>query len=128
MRGYLEHAVRRGVNDKVAGAEMLLSVVVYHRRAGVRLVAKHAAPGLFFEFTYDLIGEAVREGRHRGGRDYTRYLPVTDGGILAARKLGKARNCAARVSGQHAAGYLFCLAVDVEKSEVCQARGIEART
>ena len=125
--GDLEHAVGRGVDDEVAGLELLLAIVLDDLGARVGLVAKHAAPGLALELLDDLGWKAVGVGGEALGRDDARHLPVAHGGVLAGRLLAQAGEGALRVRDGGEVDVIGALerAVDVEQAEARQVGDVE---
>ena len=79
----LEHAVRRSIDDQIARFHVLFSVVPDHLRAGIGLIAKHAAAGSLTELGEHFLRESVGIGGHRPlGHDAGEF-PMARGGILA---------------------------------------------
>ena len=60
VRGDLEDGVRRGIDDEVAGLQVLFAVILDDLGAGIGLVAEDAAARLFAERTEHILGETVR--------------------------------------------------------------------
>ena len=85
--GDLEYAVGAGVDDQLAGAQMLFPVIPDHIGAGIGQVAEHAPAGALFKLPDHLVGEAIGIGGQRLGADQTGDLPMADGGILALAAL-----------------------------------------
>ena len=83
VRGDLQHRVRRGVDDQVAGREVLRAEVVDHRGAAVGPVAQDAAAGAVDQLVEDLVREAVRVRAQRARRDDAHQLPVAGDRVLA---------------------------------------------
>ena len=107
VRGHLENAVGRGVDDGRAGAHVLGAQFLDDLGAGSGLVAERAAADAALEFVHDLGRKAVRD---RAGTASSRWmpdhLPMAGGRVLAGRGQGAApvsarrRDCAAAMSGQ----------------------------
>ena len=85
VRGDLEDAVGGGVDDRRAGAHVLVAEFLDDLGAGGGLVAERAAAGAAFEFAHDVGREAVRVERKRLGEMDADHLPVAGGGVLAGR-------------------------------------------
>ena len=90
----LQNAVGTCVNDQIACLNMLLSVIPYHIRARVRLIAEYASARRLAEFVEDLLREAVRICRKRLRRYHARHLPVAYCRILASGLLVHAAEAA----------------------------------
>ena len=112
VRGDLQNAVRRGVNNQLAGPDVFPAVVGDDLRAGIGLVAEDAAPPCGREFLQKLLRKTVREGGHWLLRNDAAHLPVSDDGILAAGALGHA---GIRARGRFNSAFN---AVDVEQPEL----------
>ena len=85
MSGYLEHAVRRSVDDEVSRADTFLAVVGDYLCSAVRFVAEYSPAGRFAEFLDDLLGEPVRKGRKWLFGIQLRRPPMASGcSVLAA--------------------------------------------
>ena len=78
----LEDAVGRGVDNELAGLELLATVVLNDLRAGIGLVAEHPTARLARELVQHLLGEAVGVRWEALGRDDARHLPVPHRGVL----------------------------------------------
>ena len=65
VSGYLEHAVRRSIHDKIAGAKMFLTVISDHLGSAVWLVAEHSPAGRSLELLNHLVRETIRKRRER---------------------------------------------------------------
>ena len=61
MSRYLKDAVSGSIDNEIPCAHMLLAVIGDHLCAGVRFVAKHAAPGYPAEFVQNLLRKSIRE-------------------------------------------------------------------
>lgn len=85
----LEHAVRRRIDDELAGLEMFLAQLIQNRRAGRRLVADGAASDCLFVFLDEILREAVRERRERMLQLNARDFPVSGRRILAGGNLAE---------------------------------------
>ena len=83
MGRHLEHRVGGGIDDPLAGIQLLLAVIPNHIGAGIGLVAQPAPAGGLGKGIQHLLGEALRVGGQGLGRDHTGNLPVADGGVLA---------------------------------------------
>ena len=83
MGRHLEHRVGGGIDDPLAGIQLLLAVIPDHIGAGIGLVAQPAPAGGLLKGIQHLLGEALRVGGQGLGRDHTGNFPVADGGILA---------------------------------------------
>ena len=90
VRGELEHRVRRGVEDQLAGRKVVLAEVLDHLGAAVGAVAAEAQAGGLLE-PLDHIGwEALRIGRERVLGHHAHQLPVAGGGFLSRPERMKA--------------------------------------
>jgi hypothetical protein len=90
VRGHLKDAVRRGVDDPLAGALVLLAQVVQNRGARRGPVSQDAAPGPPGELRDHRIGEPVGVGRERRVEDQPQISqwPV----VLSFRRSGARRS------------------------------------
>ena len=79
---HLEHRVGGGIDDPLAGALLLLTVVPDHVGAGIGSIAKHPPAGGRFKFIQNLFRKPLRVGRQGRGRNQARDFPVADGGVL----------------------------------------------
>ena len=86
VRGDLEDAVGRGVDDRRAGAHVLLAQFLDDLGAGGGLVAERAAADAALEFVHDLGREAVRIERKRLVQMDADHFPVAGGRVLAGRR------------------------------------------
>ena len=120
MRGNLENAVRRRVDDQTARFLLLTAIVVDDLRAGIRFVAKDFLAERLFEFRDDLRREAVRIRRHRTLGDDARDFPMARRRVLAARELAQAGKAAERMLYRLAAAD----AIDVEHAELREIRRV----
>ena len=80
----LENRVRGGVNDKLACFKMLLAEILDDLCSRIRLVAKNTATRELFKPFNNVRGESVGIGGKRALGNYSRDLPVSRGGVLAA--------------------------------------------
>ena len=87
VRGDLEHAVRRGVDDGFAGADMLVPQALDDLRAACYAVAERPAADGLLEPAHQVCRKAVRIGAERLVQVMPRHLPVAAGGILGMRAL-----------------------------------------
>ena len=90
MGGDLEHRVGRGVDDRLAGLQVLGAQLLDDLGARGGLVAEHAAADGLGEGVDHLGREAVGVGREGLVEDDPHHLPVAGGGVLAGRPLGHA--------------------------------------
>ena len=88
VRGDLEDAVGRRVDDRPARLHVLGSELVDDRRPRRDHVAERRPADSLFELGDQLRGEAVREDGKGPLEDEPHQLPVTGDGILARRHLG----------------------------------------
>ena len=119
VRRDLEDTVCRGVDDELAGLELLATIVLDHLRAGVRLVAKDPTARLALELVQHLPREAVGICGEALGRDDAGHLPVPHRGVLASGGLAKAGKRAGGRGNRlevHVVGGLE-RALDVEEAE-----------
>ena len=121
MGGYLKDAVRRGIDDEVAGLHMLPAVVENDLRARIGFVAEHSASGKARKLVDSILREAVRKSRHRLFGHNSGYLPMTCSCILSGRTLGGSAECAARRRDRTLGRY----PVDIEKSEGLHIRHVK---
>ena len=82
----LENAVSRGVDDRLAGAQVLLAQLLKDHGAGGRVIPQGAAADLFLKFIHDLGRKPVRISRRRFRQVNAHHLPMTLDGILAGRE------------------------------------------
>ena len=87
VRRDLEDAVGGGVDDQLAGAQVLLPQLVEDRRAGGGLVAQRAAADRLLEGIQKRAREPVRERRERAPELHAGDLPVPGGRVLSGRNL-----------------------------------------
>ena len=121
LNGELKHAVSRGVDDDRILLFCLFAVIVDNRSARIGLVAKKLSSRYFSYLIEYLRIKAVRKCGERRGRDMSRYLPMSNGGILAERTLGHSCDCAE---------WRVCLAekfksVDISDTERAERGNIE---
>ena len=88
MRGDLEDAVGRRVDDRRAGAHVLLAQFLDDLGAGGGLVAERPAADAAFELAHHLGREAVRVQRERLGEVNADHFPMAGGGVFAGRSQG----------------------------------------
>ena len=88
VRGDLEDAVGRGVDDGRAGAHVLDAEFLDDLGAGGGLVAQRTAADAAFEFAHHVRREAVRIERERLGEMNADHFPMAGGGVLAGRRQG----------------------------------------
>ena len=100
--GELEHRVGRGVEDHLAGALVMLAVVLEHHRAAVGGVDAEAQPRRLLQRGDDRGGEAVGIGRQRPVENDPHQLPVAGGRLLARPLGGEAAVQHRRRGGRHA--------------------------
>ena len=84
---HLEHAVRGGVDDGLAGLHVLVAQALDDLGAAGYLVAQGAPADLSFELVHEGLGEAVGEGLEGGLLDEACHLPVAAGGVLGVGHL-----------------------------------------
>ena len=121
VRGDLEHRVGRGVDDQVAGREVLLAVVLDRVGAAVGLVEQDAAAGRVDQLVEDLVGEAVGVGPQRHRRDDAHQLPVAGDRVLARAERVQAAVEDGRLGGRDALERQ-----DRAEPEAAQHRQVEA--
>ena len=88
VRGYLEDAVGRRVDDGRARPHVRSPQFLDDLGARSGLVAERAAPGAPLEFTHDIGRKAPRKERERLGEVDTRHFPMPRGSVLARRAQG----------------------------------------
>ena len=120
MRGNLEHAVCRGIDDKAAGLLLFPPVVLDDLCSGIRLVAENFPAEGFFQPGNEIGREAIGIRRHRAFRDNARDFPMPCRGILAARKLTQAGKGADRRIDRRSATDT----VDIKQSDLPHVRRI----
>lgn len=96
VRGDLEDTVGGGVDDELAGLNVLVSEALDDLGAACDAVAEGAAADPLLKLVHELFGEAVGEGLEGMLLHKTRHLPVTAGRILGVGGLGAAAECALR--------------------------------
>ena len=89
MGRHLEYGIGRGIDDPLAGFQLLLAVIPNHIRAGIGLVAQYTPAGLLLKFRQHLLRESIREGGQGLRRDHARNFPMANGGVLAHGGLGQ---------------------------------------
>ena len=82
MGRHLEHRVGGGIEDPLAGIQLLLAVIPDHVGAGIGQVAQPAPAGGRLKGVQHLFRKALGIGGQRVRGHHTRDLPVADGGIL----------------------------------------------
>ena len=85
MRGDLEYAVGRRIDNRPARSHVLFAEFFDNLRPRGRLVAERFAADARFERIHDFCWEAVRVDRKRLFEMNARHLPVARGGVLAGR-------------------------------------------
>jgi hypothetical protein len=85
VRGHLEYAVRRRVDDRRAGAHVLLAEPLNDLGAGGRAIAEDPAAYAPLELVQHLAREAVRVQGEGSFQLNTGDLPVSGGRVLARR-------------------------------------------
>ena len=120
VRRDLEHAVRRGIDDQLAGFDVFLAQLVENRRAGGGLVAQRAAADRPLKFLDEILREAVRERRERLRELNARDFPVTGGRVLAGGNLAQLAEAA--LGRFHPAGE--ARAVDVRQPQLHHMRQV----
>ena len=118
VRRDLEDAVRRGIDDQLAGLDVRLAQLVEDRRAGGGLVAQRAAADGLFKLLDEILREAVRERRERLRKLNARDFPMAGRGVLAGGNLAQLAEAALRRI--HPAGE--ARAVDVRQPQLHQMR------
>ena len=103
------------------GFLLLPAVVLYHLGPGIGLIAQHLAAYPFLKGLDKVLREALREGGHRLGRNNSRQLPVSDGGILAAALFRHAAVGAHRGRRRSAAAHL----INIKDAHFRQHRDIQ---
>ena len=114
MGSDLEHAVGRGVDDQLAGGDVLLAVVLDDLGAGIGQITQRAPPGSSFKLCHDLPGEALGISGHSLLGDHARQLPVPHGGILSGGLLHQSAVAAGHIAVILAEGS----AVDPEQTKL----------
>ena len=120
VRGDLEDRVPRGVDDGPAGAEVLLSVLPDHLRAGGGPVVEDLLPDRLLERLDDLGRKAVGIERECRVERQPHQLPVTRRRVLPRRGLGAASEGPRR--SRKAGG-----SVGVERVQEAEARKVRQR-
>ncbi len=82
VAGNLEHAVCRGVDNRLAGSKMLCTQLVQNSRAGSRLIANGSMTNGSFILGHKISREAVRESGEGFCQPQTADFPVAGGGVL----------------------------------------------
>ena len=88
VRGNLEDAVGRRVDDRRSGAHVLGPELVDDRGARGRLVPERVAPDALLEWRHHVRRKAVRKDRKRTIEDEPHQLPVPGHRVLARRRFG----------------------------------------
>jgi hypothetical protein len=83
VRGELEHRVRGGVEDDLAGLQVMRAPLLDDLGAARRRIAAEAQAGDALEGRHDVGWEAVRVRRQRGGGHDAHELPVPGRRLLA---------------------------------------------
>jgi hypothetical protein len=118
VRGHLEDAIGRGVDDRRPRAHVLRAQFLddFGSRGG--LVAQRAARDAALEFVHDLARETVRIKRERLLQMDARHLPMARGGVLAGRR----QRAAPERSGGLGGGRQSFERLDVAESQPAQVR------
>ena len=95
MRGNLEDAIGRGVNNRRASAHVLGSEFLDDLGAGGGAIPNRAAAGLLLEFGHDLRGKSVGKQREGLGEMYAHHLPMSGGCIFSRRSESAPTECGA---------------------------------
>src|SRR5580765_3618801 len=97
MRGNLEHAVSRRVDDRFPGLHVLDTELVDDRGTACGLVGKRAATNSPLEPVDQLPGKAIRKNRKSALEHQARQLPMSRYRVLAGRCLSHAAKRAHRI-------------------------------
>ena len=80
----LHYAVSTGVNDEIAGLNVMLSIISDNISAGISLVADYPSAGDLRQLIEYLLRESLVVCRKRLRRDHACHLPVSYSRILTA--------------------------------------------
>ena len=93
MRGHLKDAVGGSVDDRFAGAHVLLAQFLDDLGSGRRAIAERAAPDAALELLHDLGRKAVREQRKWFRKMDAHHFPMPGGGVFARRRQRASAEC-----------------------------------
>src|SRR5260370_37879944 len=85
MRGNLENAVDRRVDNELAGAHMFCSTLLDDLGTRCGFIPQRTAPNLFFKLRDYFARKTVGISRERLIQPNTRHLPMTSGRIFPRR-------------------------------------------
>ena len=125
MSGYLKDAVCGGINDGLAGFDMLIAQPLDDLCAGSYTVAQSTPADLLFKRLHDLFGEAMRISLKRMGLYQSCDLPVSGSRVLSGGMFHKAPVNAFRMCHFQTSA---CRVFDVSHTHLLQIRDLKLRT